>query len=160
MSQDKLNLEAEFFKGMKGSVHVQLIGPDGKVKQEHTNHNLIVTVGKTFLATYLTPSGHGADFFDYMGLGTGTASPTSGDTALQTELVGGGYSRQSGTVTSSSNVWQNVVSFAPGNGTGAITEAGLFSASTSGTMFARQVFSAYNKAAGDTLTITWTVTFS
>lgn len=155
----EIKLEKETFD-LNGSVHVQLIGPDGKVKQEHTNHNLIVTVGKTFLATYLTPSGHGANFFDYMGLGTGSTSPAAGDTALQTELSGGGYSRQAGVITSSTNVWQNVDTFSPGNGTGAITEAGLFSASTSGTMFARQVFSVYNKAAGDTLIITWTVTFS
>lgn len=159
MSQEKLNLESESFK-LKGSVHVQLIGPDGKVKQEHINHNLIVTVGKTYLATWLAAASQAGAFMAYMGLGTGTTSPVSGDTTLETELVGGGYSRQTGTITSSSNVWQNVVTFAPGNGTGAITEAGLFSASTSGTMFARQVFSTYNKAAGDTLTITWTVTFS
>lgn len=154
-----LNLNKESFN-LKGSVNVQLIGPDGKVKQEHTNHNLIVTVGKTYLAAWIAAASQAGAFMAYMGLGTGSTSPVAGDTALQTELSGGGYSRQTGTVTSASNVWQNVVSFAPGNGTGAITEAGLFSASTVGTMFARQVFSTYNKAAGDTLTITWTVTFS
>lgn len=145
---------------LRGSVKVQLIGPDGKVKQEHEDHNLIVTVGKNFLATYLTPSGHGSNFFDYIALGTGTTSPASGDTALQTELSGGGYSRVVGTVTSSTNTWTNTATFSPGNGTAAITEAGLFSASTSGTMFARQTFAAYNKAAGDTLVVAWTVTFS
>lgn len=154
-----LNFNKESFN-LKGSVNVQLIGPDGKVKQEHTNHNLIVTVGKTYLAAWIAAASQAGAFMAYMGLGTGSTSPVAGDTTLQTELSGGGYSRQTGTVTSSSNVWQNVVSFAPGNGTGAITEAGLFSASTVGTMFARQVFSTYNKAAGDTLTITWTVTFS
>lgn len=160
MSQNEIKLEPESFKNFEGSVNIRLIDADGNVKQEHTNHNLIVTVGKTFLATYLTPSGHGANFFDYMALGTGSTSPVSGDTALQTELSGGGYSRQVGVVTSSSNVWQNVCTFSPGNGTAAITEAGLFSAATVGTMFARQVFSVYNKAAGDTLIITWTITLS
>jgi len=140
---------------LKGSVHVQLIGPDGKIKQEHENHNLIVTVGKSYLATWLTAATQSGPFMSYMGLGTGSSGPASGDTTLGTELVGGGYSRQQGT-----NVWQNACTFAPGNGTAAITEAGLFSASSSGTMFARQVFSAYNKAAGDTLIITWTVTLS
>ena len=38
-----------------GSVTIKLIGPDGQVKQEHTNHNLVVTVGKTYLTTFLTP---------------------------------------------------------------------------------------------------------
>lgn len=154
-----LKLKQESFQ-LNGSVHVQLIGPDGKVKQEHTNHNLIVTVGKTYLAAWIAAASQAGKFMEYMGLGTGTTSPVSGNTALETELSGGGYSRQNGTISSSLAVWQNVVSFAPGNGTAAITEAGLFSASTVGTMFARQTFSAYNKAAGDTLTITWTVTFS
>lgn len=154
-----LKMEQEYFC-LKGSVHVRLVGPDGKLKQEHTNHNLVVTVGKTYLATWLAAASQAGEFMSYIALGTGTTSPASGDTALQTELVGGGYSRQQGTLSSSSNVWQNQCTFGPGNGTAAITEAGLFTASSSGTMFARQVFSAYNKAAGDTLIITWSVTLS
>ncbi len=157
MSDLKLKNESFDFRG---SVHVQLIGSDGKVKQEHTKHNLIVTVGKSYLATWLAAATQSGEFMSYMGLGTGTTSPAAGNTTLETEFSGGGYSRQQGTLTASSNVWQNVCTFSPGNGTGAITEAGLFSASTSGTMFARQTFSAYNKAAGDTLIITWTVTLS
>lgn len=149
----------EVFK-LKGSVKVQLIGPDGKVKQEHEEHNLIVTVGKNYLATWLTAATQSGPFMSYIGLGTGTNAPASGDTTLQTEFSGGGYSRSQGTLTSSTNTWTNTATFSPGNGTGAVTEAGLFSASTSGTMFARQTFSAYNKAAGDTLVVAWTVTFS
>lgn len=145
---------------LKGSVRVQLIGPDGKVKQSHETHNLIVTVGKNFLATYLTPSGHGSNFFDYIALGTGTTPAASSDTALTTEFSGGGYSRSAGTITNSTNTWTNTATFAPGSGTGAVTEAGLFSASTVGTMFSHQVFSAYNKAAVDTLIVAWTISFS
>ena len=44
--------------------------------------------------------------------------------------------------------------------TGAITEAGLFNASSSGTMLCRTVFSVVNKGASDAMTITWTVTVS
>jgi hypothetical protein len=150
--EEKINLT--------GSVHVQLFDENGKLKQEHENHNLIVSVGKTYLATWIAAASQSGYFMQYMALGTGTNSPTSGDTALQTEFSGGGYSRVAGTLSSSSNTWQNIATFGAGNGTGAVTEAGLFSAITSGTMLARQVFSVYNKQAGDTLTITWTVTFS
>lgn len=145
---------------LKGSVKVQLFGPDGKLKQEHEDHNLIVTVGKNYLATWLAAASQSGEFMSYIGLGTGVTSPSSGDTALQTELSGGGYSRSLGVLSASTNTWTNTATFSPGNGTAAITEAGLFSASTSGTMFARQTFSAYNKAAGDTLVVAWTVTFS
>ena len=145
---------------LTGSVNVKLIGPDGKVKQEHTNHNLVVTVGKSYLCTWLTAATQSTPFMDYVALGTSNSGPTSGDTALGAELSGGGYSRVAGTLTSASNVWTNTATFSPGNGTGAIQEAGLFSASTSGTMFAHQTFSVYNKAAGDTMIIVWSVTFS
>ncbi len=139
---------------------VQLRDEYGNLKQEHEDHNLIVTVGKNYLATWLAAASQGGEFMSYIGLGTGTTSPAAGNTALETEFSGGGYSRSQGTLTSSTNTWQNSAVFSPGNGTGAVTEAGLFSASTSGTMFARQTFSAYNKAAGDTLTVTWSVSFS
>ena len=155
----KLLRKQETFE-LKGRVKVTLIGPDGKIKQQHENHNLVVTVGKTFLANWLTAATQSTPFMSYVGLGTSTTPAASGDTTLGTELVGGGYSRQQGALTNSSNVWTNTVTFAPGNGTAAITEAGLFSASTSGTMFAHQVLAAYNKQAGDTLIIAWSVTFN
>lgn len=155
---EKLNEQLK----INGSVNVKLIGPDGLIKQEHTNHNLVVTVGKTYLAAFLLPGNHntGTEFSQFVGLGTNTSGPASGDTALGAEFSGGGYSRATGALTSSSNVWTNTSTFAPGNGTGAVTEAGLFSASTVGTLFARQVFGVYNKAAGDTLIIVWNVTFA
>jgi len=45
-----------------------------------------------------------------------------------------------------------------GYGTGAVSEAGIFNASSAGDMLARTVFSTINKAAADTLGITWTIT--
>jgi hypothetical protein len=145
---------------LKGSVKVQLIGPDGKIKQQHENHNLVVTVGKSYLTAWLAAASQAGEFMSYIAVGTGVIPPASGDTALGSEITGGGNSRALGTLTSLSNTWNNTAVFIPGNCTGAITEAGLFSASTAGTMFARQTFSVYNKAAGDTLTISWTVTVS
>jgi len=157
-SQVKLN---ENFQ-LKGSVHVMLLGPDGKIKQEHTNHNLVVTVGKTYLATFLTPGNHntGTEFAQYVALGTVQTGPSAGDTALNAESVVPGYSRVAGTLSFSSNVWTNTATFPPGNGTDAIKEAGLFSLSSGGTLFAHQTFNVYNKAAGDTMIIVWSVTFS
>lgn len=150
----------EQFIQLKGSVKVQLFDKDGRLKQSHEDHNLIVTAGKNYLAAWLQAASQAGKFMSYIALGTGTTSPASGDTTLETELVGGGYSRVLGTLTNSLNTWTNTAQFDPGNGTAAITEAGLFSASSAGTMFARQTFAAYNKAAGDTMIVTWTVTFN
>ena len=47
-----------------------------------------------------------------------------------------------------------------GVATGAVTEAGIFNASSSGTMLCRTVFAVVNKGSGDTLQVTWTVTLA
>lgn len=154
-----IKLDKDFFQ-VKGSVKVELRDERGNLKQSHEAHNLIVTVGKNYLAAWLAAASQAGMFMSYIALGTGTTAPAASDTALQSELTGGGNSRVVGTLSSSTNTWQNTAIFLPGNGTGAVTEAGLFTASSSGTMFARQTFSAYNKAAGDTLTVTWSVSFS
>jgi hypothetical protein len=136
-----------------GSVNIKMFDENGKLIYEQTNSNLEVTVGKVFLAAWLAASTQSTPFMSYVGLGTGSTAPTIGDTNLQTPLP----TRVQGTLTSSSTVWQNVATFGPGVDTGAITEAGLFSASSGGTMFARQVFSVVNKGAGNTLIVTWQV---
>lgn len=148
MLNEKINLN--------GSVHIQLFDENMKIKQEHENHNLIVTVGKSYLATWLAAASQAGEFMSYIGVGTNSTPAAAGDTDLGTPLA----TRVLGTLTSATNTWQNVATFNPGVDTGAITEAGLFTASSSGTMFAHQVFPVYNKAAGDTLIVTWTVTFS
>lgn len=144
---------------MKGRFVLELFGPDGGLKQRHEIDNLIVTAGKNALALYLTqdPPGAGAGrpFMKNLAIGTGTTAPAAGDTALQTEIgtrVTGSVSQVSG------NIYQVQGTFAAGNGTGAIAEAGLFDAASAGTMFCRQTFSVVNKAAGDSLQITWQIT--
>jgi hypothetical protein len=159
MSNKKIKLDKDTFQ-VRGSVKVVLRDANGNLKQSHEDHNLIVTAGKNYLAAWLAAASQAGEFMTHIGLGTGTTSPAAGDTALETEFAGGGYARINGTLGSSTNTWSNTAVFGPGNGTGAVTEAGLFSAATVGTMFARQVFSVYNKAAGDTLTVTWSVSFS
>ena len=115
--------------------------------------NLIVQVGKNFLASAVI--NNSTSPFVAMAIGTGTDAASLSDTTLQIESVRAAFT--------TSSVSTNVVSlsntYAAGTGTGAVTEAGLFNNSTSGgTMLSRVVFSAINKGAADTLTINWTVT--
>jgi hypothetical protein len=60
----------------------------------------------------------------------------------------------------STNTVTYVSTFAAGNATGTLVEAGLFNASVAGTMLARTTFTAIPKGAGDTLTITWVLTIA
>ena len=151
-------MEIKAYEGLtpKGRIKFDLYDASGNLKETREINNVVVTVGKNFLADWLTQATQADYFMRYIGLGTGTAAANASDTTLQTELA----TRVAGTLTPASNVWQNVASFGPGVNTGAITEAGIFSASSAGTLFARQVFAVINKAAGDSLSVTWQVTFS
>jgi len=57
-------------------------------------------------------------------------------------------------------VFTFTASFLAGDATGAITEAGVFNASSSGTMFDRVVFPVVNKGSDDSLTAVFTFTMS
>lgn len=140
----------------KGRIKFDLFDSSGNLKETREINNVVVTVGKNFLADWLTQATQSTYFMQYIGLGTGTNAANASDTGLQTELS----TRVAGTLTPSANVWQNVASFGPGVDTGAITESGIFSASSGGTLFARQTFAVINKGAGDSLQVTWQVTFS
>ena len=53
-----------------------------------------------------------------------------------------------------------VATFGAGTGTGAVTEAGILNASSSGTLLCRTEFNVVNKGSSDSMTVTWTVTVS
>lgn len=136
-----------------GALQVTLTGPDGNVKQELNIHNLVVTTGKQFIAARMvgTPTA-----MSHMAVGSGTVDPVVGDTTLGSEL--GRVALTSGTATGA--VVTYVASFNAGVGTGAVTEAGIFNASSGGTMLCRTEFAVVNKGADDALSITWTITVS
>jgi len=137
---------------VKGALKIVLADAQGNITDEREVPNLVVAVGKNFIASRMI--GTSDNIMSHMAIGTGTASPASGDTTLQSEA---------GRVTLNSNVRTNnaiayVATFPAGTGTGAITEAGILNAGTDGILLCRTTFSVINKGAADTLGITWTVT--
>ena len=139
---------------MTGNLKLVLTDEHGNVKQEEEIKNLVVTVGKNFIASRMKDAT--ATAMTHMEVGTGTTAAAVGDTALQTAVASSRVTLTSTTVTTNNVAY--VASFPAGTGTGALTEAGLFNASTAGTLLCRTVFSVINKGAADTLGITWTVT--
>lgn len=130
------------------------ITKNGVVEQKIKN--LVVATGKELVAANL--QGGSVSPITHMGVGTGTTAAAAGDTALETQLDRNALSTSGGTVSGAVVTYECV--WAPGDGTGALTEAGLFTAATGGTMLARTVFPVVNKGADDTVTITWEVTIS
>ena len=134
---------------LKGKLSIAL---NDEVVQEVDN--LVVTAGKGYVASRMKDAS--ATAMSHMAIGSGTTNPAASDTALETEL--GRVALTSTTV--SSAVVTYVATFAAGTGTGAVTEAGILNASSSGTLLCRTEFSVVNKGASDSMTVTWTVTVS
>jgi len=128
------------------------IAVNGEVVQQVPN--LVVTTGKNYVASRMKDATTSA--MSHMAIGTGSTSPAAGNTALGSESHRSALT----STTVSSNVVSYVASFGAGDGTGAITEAGLFNASSSGDMLCRTTFSVVNKGSQDSMTITWEVTVS
>ena len=140
---------------LSGNLDIVVRDSNGEVKEKRQEKNLVVTAGLGFIASRMKDTTDGA--MSHMAVGSGTTAAAAG----QTDLVSILGSREALDSTSVSGaVVTYVSSFEAGEGTGAITEAGIFNASSGGTMLCRTVFSAVNKAADDTMTITWTITLS
>lgn len=137
-----------------GRLSVVLKDSDGNVKQDLDINNLVVNTGLDFIASRMKDTTD--DAMSYMAIGTGTTAAAAGDTTLGTELDRNALT--STTVTGNEIAY--VASWGAGDGTGAVTEAGIFNAASAGDMLARTVFSVVNKGANDTLSITWTITLS
>lgn len=140
---------------LKGRVALELRGKDGQVKETREIDNLVVDAGLDFIASRM--AGTSSDVMSHMALGSGTTAAAAGDTDLGS-ILGSRELLDSVTVTDNTVVY--VSSFEAGDATGAVTEAGIFNAASAGTMLCRTVFSVVNKAADDTLSVTWTITIS
>lgn len=146
MIQDQLKV--------KGDLIVKLFDKNGQVKEERVIPNLVVTVGKQFIASRMV--GTAANVMSHMAVGSSSTAPANGDTALGGEL--GRVALTSSTA--SGAIATYIATFPAGTGTGAVVEAGIFNASSSGTMLCRTTFSVVNKGADDAMSITWAITVS
>ncbi len=130
-----------------------IIEKNGKVVQEVDN--LVVTIGKEWVIDRMRNLN---TVMTHMELGTNNTGATDATKIALGTVISG--SRTTLTTTSSGTSITYACTFAAGTGTGAVTEAGIFDAASSGDMLARTVFAVVNKGASDSMTITWTVTIS
>ncbi|MCJ8334543.1 MAG: hypothetical protein MJH10_09920 [Epibacterium sp.] len=133
----------------KGRVVIEL---NGEVVRDIPN--LITTVGLNYIADRM--EGTGETVMSHMAVGTDNTAAALGDTNLYSE--NGRVALSSTVVTADEIVY--TATFPAGTATGALVEAGVFNAASSGSLLCRTVFSAINKGASDSVTITWTITIS
>lgn len=138
-------------KHLDYNVVITLRDQYGNVKETREVHNTVTTAGKNMIADRLLAAPT-LGVPTHMAIGTGTG----GTTTLTTELDRNALTskNRSGAVVTMVGDW------AAADGTGAITEAGIFDASSAGNMHVYQSFSVVNKGAADTLSISWTLTIS
>ena len=140
---------------LRGDVAIVLKDKDGKVKESREMNNLVVSAGLTYICSRMADAS--ASVMSHMALGSGTTAAAAGDTDLESIL---GSREALDSTTASSNTITYVSSFEAGEGTGAVTEAGIFNAATSGTMLCHVIFPVVNKQADDTMSVTWTITLT
>lgn len=125
-------------------------------------NNLIVTAGKTFILSRMKENTAGV--MTHMAFGSGTTAAAITQTTLVTEGDRNALNVSGGVVAGSTITYECTWAAddpditAPAVTT--ITEAGIFNASSGGTMLCRTVFGAISKGEADSMTISWVVTLT
>jgi hypothetical protein len=143
---------------LSGQLNIVLKDSAGNVKDQREVKNLVVNSGLAYIASRMT--GTSKSVMSHMALGSGTTAPAAGQTDL-VSILGSREALDSTTIDGVND--EKVVyvsSFEAGDATGAVTEAGIFNAASGGDMLCRTTFSVVNKAADDTMSVTWTITLS
>jgi hypothetical protein len=153
-----------------GSLFLKLTRGDGTVLNLGlASMRVVTTVGVKFIADDFNAGAAEISNMKFHGFGTGATAEAAADTALVTELTTQ-YAvdntrptgSQASATVSANATYTTVATLSPDSGgTIAITEHGIFSASSSTTLLDRSVFSAVNLvAASDSLQATYVLTLN
>lgn len=143
---------------LSGALSIVLTDKNGNVKDTREVTNLVVNSGLAYIISRMVGTTKGV--MSHMALGAGTAAAVAGQTDL-TSLLGAREALDTTAIAGTNNEKvQYVCTFEPGDGTGAVTEAGIFNAASGGDMLCRTVFAVVNKAADDQMAVTWTITLN
>lgn len=149
------------------NVHIVARHADGSVFYDESIHNLRTTGGADWQANAMGTTGSQPAAANYIALSNDSASPAAGDCAagstsctIASEITTNGLARHQATYSHSNgtNTWALTYTWTA-SGSQAAQKAGMFNASSSGTMVFEASFSQVTLAATDTLTLTWTVTY-
>lgn len=141
--------------GIRGECHIVLTHPDGTT-DERLLQNTVTELMDKQVADQMS-DGAGAAI-GYIAVGTGTGQ-TSASTGLAAAEDINSLTTTTQGLSGDDNDSIYVGDWAAGDGTAAITEAGVFLENNNTTMMLYSSFSVINKGASDTLQLTWTASY-
>ena len=154
------------FAGFHVSCDVDVVHTrNGKILNKQRIHNIVVTQGINYLRAMIGSTG--TDRANYIGLSSATSTPAASSTELDatvyTSAIDTGLARAQGTYTAGGNgVFTMAKTFtAASTGPEVVGSAGLYTTSSGSSLFAGVALNnSVTMYANDSITITWTVTFS
>jgi hypothetical protein len=144
------------------TVHAVVVRKDGRIEDIGISENLRTNAGTDWLADVMGKTTQPAPA-QWIALTANTGAPAAGDTVLTGELSTNGMARAQGVYahTNGTSTYTITVTFTATGTSSAIHKAGLFNASSAGTLvFETNLSADVSLVSGDTLTVTWTVTLS
>ena len=142
-----------FLEEIRVSGHLRICKYDinGNLKQEVFVNNLVTNLGKSFLAQRAISNS--VPFASHIAVGSGTTPASTGNNELQAEID----RLPLNTLTFSDNQIVHNVTLGLGEAVGTLSEAGIFTDSSGGTMIARTTFDPLVKTAEDIFNIEWRI---
>ena len=125
-----------------------------QILEKNLGSGVVTNAGVNLLAADWQNATATLKLANYHDSGTGVTAPTVSDTIMQTPT---GNARVAGTQSNTTNVYKTIATLNYAT-TFAITEWGLFTASSVGTMWDHRTFTAINVVAGDTVQFTYSLT--
>ena len=141
--------------GIRGECRIVLTHPDGTT-DERLITNTVTELMDAHVADQMSDSADAGIGWIAVGTGTGLGSASTG---LAISLDRNALTSTTQGTAGDDNDVVYVGDWAAGDGTGAITEAGVFLLDNNTTMMLVASFSVITKGASDTLAITWTAGF-
>lgn len=123
--------------------------------------NLVVNTGKNYVANRMQSDvSGGSPLMSHMAIGAGVSAAGATDSALGDQKARVALNANSPTLSGATVTYVATFGTNTPSSAAAITEAGIFNDSSTGTMLCRTVFDVVNKQSSDSMTITWSVTAS
>lgn len=145
---------------LRGSLEILLLNAfTGELVEKRRIENTVVTVGRRWVLQQINSTDHAtAQAISYMGVGTSTTAPATGDTGLGSESLRIAInSFTTSNHTSNPPSWRAEASWATNQANTTLGEVGLFQSSSGGTLLARATFATINKTTSNTLAISYTI---